>query len=241
MNWQKIDPNNLPKGEVLAINLAYPDFPEHQRLDYGQKAIGYLDYDLHIWCRDSFGEILIIDCTHYIEIDSIQMPKFDSDFEIDNNLTIDINPSNQSVQLVRQTEILAKVLEKIGMDHHEFAKIVGVHHKTIEGFILGEQPISGELGRKIEDALGMGDRLWLRLRQLPAEKKIKTLKEGQYWMALAEKYTFRDEHYRALCAYKMAVGYFFELKDKDSILQIFKERPAVKGLLSSEILDFCDC
>jgi hypothetical protein len=104
------------------------------------------------------------------------------------------------------------------MDHYNFAKVVGVHHKTIEEFILGEQPISGELGKKIEDALGMGDRLWLRLRQLPTEKRIRTLKQVQYWVVLAEKYAYRDEHYLVLCAYKTAIGYFFELKDKNAIL-----------------------
>jgi addiction module HigA family antidote len=230
MNWIKIDPDNLPKGEVLAINLEYHDFPEHQRLDYGQKAVGYLDYDnRHIWCLDSFGEILISDCTHYIEIASIQMPESeDTDF------------SNQSVEPVHQGKILAEALEKIGMDHYNFAKVVGVHHKTIEEFILGEQPISGELGRKIEDALGMGDRLWLRLQQLPAEKRIKNLESAQYWMELAEKHTYRGEHYQVLSDYRTAVSYFFELKDKNAILQIFKKRPDVKGLLSSEILEFCN-
>lgn len=64
------------------------------------------------------------------------------------------------------------------------------------------------------------------------------LKKGQYWLELAEKHRYRGERYQELCDYKMAASYFFELKDKEQLRQIFKRRPDVKSLLDPKIVEF---
>lgn len=66
------------------------------------------------------------------------------------------------------------------------------------------------------------------------------IQKAQYWLDLAAKNTHRGEHYQALCQYKMAAGYFFELSDKERLRQIFKKRPDVKSLLSEEITEFAE-
>ena len=62
---------------------------------------------------------------------------------------------------------------------------------------------------------------------------------AQYWLDLATKNTHRDKHYQALCQYRMAAEYFFELGDKEQLRQILKKRPDVKNLLSAEVINFC--
>lgn len=63
---------------------------------------------------------------------------------------------------------------------------------------------------------------------------------AQYWLDLAVKNTHRDNHYQALCQYRMAAEYFFELGNREQLRQIFKKCPDVKGLLSAEAVDFCE-
>ena len=90
MYWKEVDPQNLPQSEVLAINLRSPD-----ALDYQEKGLGYLSYDLgRVWCHNKFGEITLISCTHYIEIDKISMSgKFEikkrKPLQVDTNLMLD--------------------------------------------------------------------------------------------------------------------------------------------------------
>ena len=70
--------------------------------------------------------------------------------------------------------------------------------------------------------------------------KNEIIQKAQYWLELAEKHNYRGERYRELCDYKIATGYFWELKDKEQLLRIFKKRPEVKRLLSVETVEFCD-
>jgi plasmid maintenance system antidote protein VapI len=164
MIWQTINPNNLPKKEVLAINLTNYDFPEDRPIDYGEKAVGYLDYDLNrIWCRDNFGEILMIGCTHYIEIDSIQMPNCDS--STDHLSEIVDALCGRSTFPVPPGKILAAAIEEIGVSPSKFAEMLGVHPKTVGEFTLGDRTISAEMGELIGSVLEMDDRQWFELQK----------------------------------------------------------------------------
>ena len=66
------------------------------------------------------------------------------------------------------------------------------------------------------------------------------LGKAQYWLDLAARSTHRGKHYRALCQYKMAAGYFFEIRDTEQLRKIFKKCPDVKTLLRSEIVEFVE-
>jgi hypothetical protein len=88
MNWLKIDPKNLPEGEVIAASF-YDNI--------GCEALVgtlYLDYDYNYPdfqrpdCTDNYR--ILRHCTHYIDISSIPNPDISSDTDF----------SNQSVELV---------------------------------------------------------------------------------------------------------------------------------------------
>lgn len=71
-----------------------------------------------------------------------------------------------------------------------------------------------------------------------AQKAI--LEKAQYWVELAEKHSYRNEHYQAACDYQMAAGYFFELGDREQLRKIFKKCPEVKRAVSAEIVEFAE-
>ena len=152
MTWQKIDPNNLPKREVLAVNFRSDTY------GYGEKILGRLYVSqvtqLGVSCENDIENL--DNCTHYFDIEKIKMPSDDSIVERKES------PTNRSLH---PGAILAETIEKIGISQNKLAELMGVHPKTVEELILGDFPISEEMGDWIGEALGMGDRLWFRLQQ----------------------------------------------------------------------------
>ena len=70
MKWIPIDPDNLPKGEVLAANL------EPGTHGYSEKLLGYLRFiesgqGETVICEDD--QQLIYGCTHYIDINKFDL------------------------------------------------------------------------------------------------------------------------------------------------------------------------
>ncbi|MEG3877632.1 hypothetical protein QT972_09650 [Microcoleus sp. herbarium7] len=146
MYWKKVDSQNLPQGEVLAINLKSPD-----ALDYQEKGLGYLSYDLRrVWCHDGFGKITLIGCTHYIEIDKIQVPSDElTATEVDCLEKIETVLSRRSVRPVHPGEILADAIEGLEMTQEKFAELLGVTPETVKEIILGWSPITPEMATRI--------------------------------------------------------------------------------------------
>lgn len=162
MYWKKVDSQNLPQGEVLAINLKSPD-----ALDYQEKGLGYLSYNLgRVWCHSKFDDMTLVGCTHYIEIAKIQLPSDElTAAEVDCLEKIEVALGRRSVRPVHPGEILADALEGLELTQEKFAELLGVTPETVKEIILGWSPITPEMATRIGDALGMGDRLWNNLQQ----------------------------------------------------------------------------
>ncbi len=63
MHWKGIDRDNLPEGEVLALNLTPKTY------GYKDYILGYLDFDIKdaIICTNEFESLT--NCTHFMEIE----------------------------------------------------------------------------------------------------------------------------------------------------------------------------
>jgi antitoxin HigA-1 len=69
------------------------------------------------------------------------------------------------VRPVHPGEVIADILDDLGMTQTRFAEILGVSRRTVNEIIQGRRPITVDSAIRIGKALGNGSQLWLNLQQ----------------------------------------------------------------------------
>ena len=62
-------------------------------------------------------------------------------------------------------EVISDILDDSEINYHDFAKVLGISHQTIQEIINGEKSITVDIAIRLGKALGNGPRLWLDLQQ----------------------------------------------------------------------------
>ena len=73
--------------------------------------------------------------------------------------------NGRQVRPVDPGEVIADILDDLGMSQTKFAEILGVSRRTVNEIIQGQRPITVDLAIRIGKALGNGPVLWLNLQQ----------------------------------------------------------------------------
>lgn len=160
MTWQTINLNNLSKGRKVLAACFLPNSGW-----FKEKLIGYLVFDRGcVYCKESLDPFAktIGSCTHYIDIEA-EIPDVDSSTDYSSGIVAAL--CGRSAFPVPPGKILIAAIEEIGVCTSKFAERLGVHPRTVGEFILGDQVISAEMGDRIGEVLGMGDRQWAELQQ----------------------------------------------------------------------------
>ncbi len=71
----------------------------------------------------------------------------------------------RAVRPVHPGEVIADVLEDLGMTQTRFAEVLGVSRRTVNQIVQGRRPITVDMAIRIGKALGNGPQLWLNLQQ----------------------------------------------------------------------------
>jgi addiction module HigA family antidote len=72
---------------------------------------------------------------------------------------------DREVRPVHPGEVIADILDDLGMTQTRFAEILGVSRRTINEIIQGRRPITVDMAIRIGKCFGNGPRLWLNLQQ----------------------------------------------------------------------------
>ncbi|KAM3100372.1 HigA family addiction module antitoxin [Phormidesmis sp. 146-35] len=71
----------------------------------------------------------------------------------------------RQVRPVHPGEVIADVLEDLGMTQTAFSEVLGVSRRTVNEIVQGRRPITVDMSIRIGKALGNGPQLWLNLQQ----------------------------------------------------------------------------
>ncbi|BAT51692.1 XRE family plasmid maintenance system antidote protein [Nostoc sp. NIES-3756] len=69
------------------------------------------------------------------------------------------------VRPIHPGEVIADILDDLGIDSTKFAEILGIPNLVVNEIINGQRSITVDIAIRLGKALGNGPRLWLNLQQ----------------------------------------------------------------------------
>ena len=76
-----------------------------------------------------------------------------------------ISGLQRNVSPIHPGEVLADILDDLGIKPEQLAQILDISVQTINEILQGEQKITADLAIRIGKAMGNGPQLWLNLQQ----------------------------------------------------------------------------